>query len=84
MKTRLGFAIIAATLLTAHPASAFDYREAAYITHMYSDASKTTEVGTIYPDCGYFYVQYHLVGTYTYFQEDEFVGYCTQYGWEPI
>lgn len=84
MKTRLGFAVIAATLLTAHPASAFDYREAAYRTYMYSDATYTTVVGTIEPTCGYQYVQYYLVGTYTYFQQDEFVGYCTQYGWEPI
>jgi hypothetical protein len=70
--------------LAAGPANAYDYREAAYRTHMYSDGTYTTEVGTIEPECGYSSVQYHLVGTYTYYQQDEFVGYCTQDGWEPI
>ncbi|HTU10938.1 MAG TPA: hypothetical protein VMG08_08580 [Allosphingosinicella sp.] len=84
MRGKLALAVIAATLLTAHPASAFDYREAAYRTYMYSDASHTTVVGTIEPTCGYFYVQYYLSGTYTCHQQDEFVGYCTQYGWEPL
>lgn len=84
MKTKLGFAVIAATLLTANPASAFDYREAAYHTTLYSDATYTTVVGEIYPECGYNYVQYHLVGQNSYYPVDEFVGYCTQYGWEPL
>jgi hypothetical protein len=71
--------------LGATPASAFfDYREAAYRTYMYSDATHQTQVGQIDPECGYYYVQYTQSGTYTLFQVDEFVGYCTQAGWEPL
>lgn len=78
--------IAAGTLfLGAGPANAyFDYREAAYHTTLYSDATYTTVVGEIYPECGYNYVQYHLVGQNSYYPIDEFVGYCTQYGWEPL
>ena len=80
------FSLTVATMLmgSASPASAFDYREAAYRTYMYSDATHQTQVGQIDPECGYFYVQYYQSGTYTYFQQDEFVGYCTQSGWEQI
>ncbi|HEY1605511.1 MAG TPA: hypothetical protein VGF77_07915 [Allosphingosinicella sp.] len=53
-----------------------------YVTHMYSDASHTTEVGEILPECTANGVQYHLVGTYTYFQVDEYIGDCN--GGGPI
>jgi len=76
---------VVALFLGAGPASAdYDYREAAYRTYIYSDATHQTQVGQIDPECGLHYVQYHLSGTYTYFQVDEFVGYCTQNGWEPL
>lgn len=79
----LGLVAVAAVFLGASPAYA-DYREAAYVTTLYSDASHTTVVGYITPECGYFYVQYTLSGTYSQYGVDEFVGYCTQYGWEQI
>jgi len=61
----------------------------AYRTYMYSDATHTTLVGTIEPECriqpGFGpYVQYHQEGQYTYFQEDELVFYCGPYGPEPL
>ncbi|NOK09683.1 hypothetical protein [Corallococcus exercitus] len=74
---------VASVFLGASPASA-GYREAAYVTTLYSDASHTTVVGHIYPECGWSYVQYHLVGTYTQYTTDEFVGYCTENGWEQL
>ncbi|MGE6761619.1 hypothetical protein D7X55_12445 [Corallococcus sp. AB049A] len=84
MATRiLASLAVASVFLSASPASA-GYREAAYVTTLYSDATYTTVVGHIYPECGFRYVQYHLVGTYSYFAVDEFVGYCTENGWEPL
>ncbi len=75
----------ASLILGAGPASAgFDYREAAYRTYMYTDATHQVQAGQIDPECGFHYVQYHLSGTYSDYQVDEFVGYCTQYGWEPL
>lgn len=74
---------VASVFLAVSPASA-DYREAAYHTTLYSDATYTTVVGHITPECGYNYVQYTLSGTYSMYGVDEFVGYCTQYGWEPL
>jgi hypothetical protein len=60
----------------------------AYRTTMYSDATFTTVVGTIEPECqsrfGEPYVQYRLQGQYTYHQQDELVYYCGSYGPEPI
>ena len=47
-----------------------------YLTHIYSDATHQVEVGYIWGECTGIGIQYHLVGTYTYFQEDELVGYC--------
>ncbi|WP_256445454.1 hypothetical protein [Pyxidicoccus parkwayensis] len=35
-------------------------------------------------ECGLRYVQYYLEGTYSMYGTDEFVGYCTENGWEPI
>ncbi|HEY0028922.1 MAG TPA: hypothetical protein VGC35_13735 [Allosphingosinicella sp.] len=84
MRKRLfGLVAVVAIFLGASPAYA-DYREAAYVTTLYSDASHSVVVGHIYPECGYQYVQYHLEGTYSQYGTDEFVGYCTQYGWEQI
>ena len=74
---------VASVFLSASPAYA-DYREAAYLTTLYSDATHTTVVGHIVPECGYRYVQYHLEGTYSQYGTDEFVGYCTQNGWEQL
>jgi hypothetical protein len=60
----------------------------AYRTLMYSDATYTTVVGTIEPECqvrgGEPYVQYHLQGQYTYYQQDELVYYCGPWGPEPL
>jgi hypothetical protein len=84
MRKRLtGFIAVAAVFLGSSPAYA-NYREAAYVTTLYSDASYTTVVGQITPDCGFRYVQYTLSGTYSQYGIDEFVGYCTPYGWEMI
>jgi hypothetical protein len=85
IKKILGYSIAAlgAATLAAGPAQA-DYREAAYFTTLFSDASHTTVVGHISPECGFRYVQYTLDGTYSQYSEDEFVGYCTQNGWEQI
>jgi hypothetical protein len=85
IKRILGYSLAAlgAATLAAGPAQA-DYREAAYLTTLFSDASHTEVVGHIVPECGFRYVQYHLEGTYTYYTEDEFVGYCTENGWEQL
>ena len=47
-----------------------------YLTHMYSDATHSVEVGYIWGYCSYPYIRYFLEGTYTYFQVDEVVGTC--------
>ncbi|NMO18493.1 hypothetical protein HPC49_24330 [Pyxidicoccus fallax] len=75
---------LATMFLGASQAGAQQSGEPAYRTIMYSDATYTTEVGYIYPECTLRGVQYHLVGTYTYFQVDEFVGICGPGGWEPL
>jgi len=85
----LGFIAVTSVLLGAAPAvsqyAAYpDGREPAYVTTLYSDASHTTVVGQITPECGYSYVQYTLSGTYSQYGTDEFVGYCTPYGWDPV
>ncbi|MDB5691846.1 MAG: hypothetical protein JWO81_909 [Alphaproteobacteria bacterium] len=67
--------VVASAVVGPTPAMA-QTGEPMYVTHMYSDASHGTEVGTIEPQCTSRGVQYHLVGTYTYFQVDELVGYC--------
>jgi hypothetical protein len=73
------------TFMTAGPASAYyDYHEAAYFTTLYSDASHTTVVGHIWPNCGYYYVEYYLEGTYSIYSEDQLVGYCSAAGWDPV
>lgn len=80
--------IVASVFLSASPASAQyaaypDGREPAYYTTLYSDASHTTIVGYITPECGFRYVQYTLHGTYSQYSSDELVGYCTENGWDP-
>jgi hypothetical protein len=90
MRKRLfGFVAATVVLLGTSPAvsqyAAYpDGREPAYVTTLYSDATYTTVVGQITPECGYHYVQYTLSGTYSQYGIDEFVGYCTQNGWEPL
>ncbi|MEA3014941.1 MAG: hypothetical protein QOD42_3486 [Sphingomonadales bacterium] len=46
------------------------------LTRTYSDATHQVQVGYIYGECTGNGANYHLVGTFTYFQEDEVVGYC--------
>lgn len=80
MMVGTGSAGVAATFYQSVPA---------YLTLMYSDATKTEVVGRIVPECRWNpgtgpYVQYSQEGTYTYFQEDELVYYCGQYGPEPL
>lgn len=80
---------VAATFLATGPAAAQyaaypDGREPAYYVTLYSDSSHTTVVGHIVPECGYAYVQYHLEGTYSQYETQELIGYCTPYGMEPI
>lgn len=74
-------ATIALTLTTmlvgpSLPASAQTTCTDLVLTHMYSDATHTTQVGYIYGECSYPVIRYYLVGTYTYFQVDEVVGQC--------
>lgn len=81
--------VVASIFLSASPAlsqyEAYpDGREPAYYTTLYSDASHTTEVGYITPQCGYRYVQYTLEGTYTMYASSYLLGYCTQSGWEEL
>jgi hypothetical protein len=82
-------AALATLFLAAGPAAAQyaaypDGREPAYYVTLYSDSSHTTVVGHIVPECGYAYVQYHLEGTYSQYETQELIGYCTPYGMEPI
>jgi hypothetical protein len=85
-RVKLLLLAIAAVLVGASQSSADDVVPA-YITTLYSDATHQTVVGHIYPDCRvfpYVYVQYTLVGTYSYYGIDEYVGSCGPNGWEPI
>lgn len=79
----------AAVFLSASPASADHEGIAVYRTTMYSDATRTTVVGTIELSyCTYRFqtdgAQYHLEGTYTMHQEDELIGYCAYGDFGPI
>lgn len=69
------------TLLAGAPPASAD---PIYRTAMYSDATHTVEVGFIWGECTFFGIQYHLVGTYTFFQEDTIMGYCGGGGGGPI
>ena len=85
MLRKLGMISLAAAAFVGGPSPAFAQDgDPMYRTHMYSDASHTEEVGYIYPTCTSRGIQYHLVGTYTYFQEDEVVGYCNPGGPGPL
>jgi hypothetical protein len=77
MMKRLGMISLAVAAGFSAPSPAFAQSgDPIYRTHMYSDATETQEVGYIWGQCTSRGIQYHLVGTYTYFQEDELVGYC--------
>lgn len=77
MLKRIGMASLVVASFLIGPSAAFaQTSEPMYVTHMYSDASHTTEVGEITPQCTSRGVQYTLSGTYTYFQVDEYVGDC--------
>ncbi|HYW15997.1 MAG TPA: hypothetical protein VE891_07570 [Allosphingosinicella sp.] len=58
----------------------YQYWEPVSVTYMYSDATYQTEVGSISPTCGPRYAQYQLQGTYTNYQVDQALGYCTEWG----
>ena len=88
-KHLFGLVAVTAVFLGSSPAlsqyAAYpDGREPAYVTTLYSDATLTTVVGYITPECGHSWVQYTLTGTYSYHNTNELVGYCTSYGMEPI
>lgn len=85
---------VAAVFLTASSAGA-NHTTAysgmpVYNTTMYSDATKTTAVGTImlsyctYDDVDGDGAQYRLKGTYTMHQEPSMLGYCYYGNLEPI
>jgi hypothetical protein len=76
--------LIGVTPAAAQYAAYPDGREPAYYTTLYSDASHTTIVGYITPECGFRYVQYTLSGTYSQYSSDELVGYCTENGWDQL
>jgi hypothetical protein len=71
MLKRIGIILLVAASAVVGPSAAYAQQQL-YITHCYSDASHTTEVGEIVPYChadGSIY--YRLFGTYTTYQEDE-------------
>lgn len=77
--------IVSSVFLGAGPAASQyaaypDGREPAYYVTFYSDASHTTVVGNLTPQCTFTHVQYHLTGQHTYHSVDEFAYYCTQWG----
>ncbi len=79
----LGSIAVSAVFLTASPAWADHQGVPVYHTTMYTDATRTTVAGAIFFEyCTYYSqsdgVKYGLAGTYTYHQENELVGYCSQ------
>ncbi len=83
MKKLFSSIAVATVFLSASPAWADHEGVPVYRTYMYSDSSRTTVVGTIeFSYCTYYAqsdgVQYRLEGTYTYHQEDELIGYCSE------
>ncbi|HEX8240342.1 MAG TPA: hypothetical protein VF574_11445 [Allosphingosinicella sp.] len=85
----LGSIAIAAVFLNASPAWANHEGIGVYRTTMYSDSSRTTVVGSIeFSYCTYYAesdgVQYHLEGTYTSYQQDELVGWCSEGNFGPV
>lgn len=84
-KQILASVIVASVFLSASPAASQyaaypDGREPAYNVTFYSDASRTTVVGYLTPQCTFTHVQYHLTGQHSYHSVDEFSHYCTQWG----
>lgn len=80
---------VAAVFLSASPAWADHEGVPVYRTTMYTDATRTTVAGYInFSYCTYYIqtdgVQYHLEGTYTYHQEDELIGWCSEWNFGPI
>lgn len=79
MRKDLGIiSLVVATMVVGPSPAIAQTSEPMYVTHMYSDASHTTEVGEITPECTGNGVQYSLSGTYTYFQVDEYAGDCPE------
>ena len=71
MLKRIGIILLLAASAVMGPTAALAQQQL-YITHCYSDASHTTEVGEIIPYCtADGSVHYRLEGTYTTFQVDE-------------
>ncbi|MEA3038271.1 MAG: hypothetical protein QOE79_784 [Sphingomonadales bacterium] len=68
---------VASVFVSLSPASA-QSSTPAYHTTLYSDAAHTTPVGDIWwVGCDRWNnPNYRLEGTYTYYTEDELVGYC--------
>jgi hypothetical protein len=89
MRKLISSIAVAAVFLSASPAWADHEGVPVYRTIMYSDASKTTQVGSIeFQYCTYYAqsdgVQYALSGTYTYHQQDELIGWCSEWNFGPI
>jgi hypothetical protein len=91
----LNTAIVAVVMGTASPASASHTATyegiPVYNTVMFSDATKTTAIGTIwFQYCTYDYVtdtdgaQYRLQGTYTIHQTATMIGYCMDETFGPV
>jgi hypothetical protein len=70
------FAATLATMLVGPTQAVAQTCVEVVLTRTYSDATHQVQVGYIYGTCTGNGVTYHLVGTFTYFQEDEVVGYC--------
>lgn len=80
---------VAIVLLGASPASAQYEGQPVHHTDMYSDATHMTLVGTIDLDyCTYYGGvdggQFSLQGTYTTYQVETLVGYCSHGSFYPI
>ncbi|HET9638205.1 MAG TPA: hypothetical protein VFP12_03275 [Allosphingosinicella sp.] len=76
---------VAAVLLSANPASAQSVNPA-YNTTLYSDASHTTQVGSIiWTGCDHNnFPTYRLFGTYSVYGVDEPAGYCVDGDMQPL
>ena len=80
---------VAAVFLSSSPGWANHEGIPVYRTNMYSDATKTTQVGSIeFQYCTYYVetdgAQYALSGTYTYYQENELIGWCSEWNFGPL
>jgi hypothetical protein len=81
----LGSIVVATVLLSANPASAQNGNPA-YHTTFYSDSSHSTQVGyLIWSGCDRWNnPQYELVDSYSYYTEDELIGYCVDGEMAPL